>query len=92
MKLLLHRPANALNKAYLKQSLRREQVETFKSNLARIFERLKPGEAEEHLKNIVADFLKDAWYKQTNDINTSGRADLVIPQRPKLQRPGRRHH
>jgi hypothetical protein len=43
-----------------------------------MFERLKPGESEEHLKNIVADFLKDTWYKPSFEINTSGRADLVI--------------
>jgi len=78
MKLVLHRPAKDLNKAYLKQSIRREQIETFKANLARLFERLKPGESEEHLKNIVADFLKDTWYKPSFEINTSGRADLVI--------------
>lgn len=78
MKLVLHTPAKSLNKAYLKQSLKRDQIETFKANLLTMFERLKPGESEEHLKNIVADFLKDTWYKQTNEINTSGRADLVI--------------
>ncbi|OGU13782.1 MAG: hypothetical protein A2076_15400 [Geobacteraceae bacterium GWC2_53_11] len=43
-----------------------------------MFERIRSGEHEEHLKNIVSDFLKDTWYKQTNEINTSGRTDLVI--------------
>lgn len=28
--------------------------------------------------HFVADFLKDTWYKPTFEINTSGRADLVI--------------
>jgi hypothetical protein len=78
MKLVLYPPAKNLSKAYLKQSLQREQIETFKNNLSRLFERLKPGESEEHLKNIVADFLKDTWYKPDFEINTSGRADLVI--------------
>jgi hypothetical protein len=43
-----------------------------------MFERIRTDEHEEHLKNIVSDFLKDTWYKQTNEINTSGRADLAI--------------
>jgi type II restriction/modification system DNA methylase subunit YeeA len=78
MKLLQIFPAKALNKAYLKQSLKRDQVELFKANLIRMFERIRSDEHEEHLKNIVSDFLKDTWYKQTNEINTSGRTDLVI--------------
>lgn len=78
MKLLPHSPAKALSKAYLRQSLRRDQIDLFKSGLARMFERIRTDESEEHLKNIVADFLKDTWYKQTNEINTKDRKDLVI--------------
>ncbi|TWJ32476.1 class I SAM-dependent DNA methyltransferase [Geobacter argillaceus] len=78
MKLQLLSPAKALNKAYLRQSLKRDQIELFKANLARMFERLRSDEHEEHLKNIVADFLKDTWYKPGFEINTSKRADLVI--------------
>jgi hypothetical protein len=71
-------PGKSLNKAYLKQSLKREQIELFRANLARLFERIRTDEHEEHLKNIVSDFLKDTWYKQSHEINTSGRTDLVI--------------
>ncbi|MBK5274527.1 MAG: Eco57I restriction-modification methylase domain-containing protein [Desulfuromonadales bacterium] len=78
MKLIINSPVKSLSKAYLKQSLKREQIELFKSNLARMFERIRTDEHEEHLKNIVSDFLKDTWYKQTNEINTSGRTDLVV--------------
>jgi hypothetical protein len=78
MKLVIHSPVKSLSKAYLKQSLKREQIELFKANLALMFERIRTDEHEEHLKNIVSDFLKDTWYKQTNEINTSGRTDLVI--------------
>lgn len=63
MKLTLLSPTKALSKAYLKQSLKREQIEQFKSALRRMFERIRAGESEEHHKNIVADFLKDTWYK-----------------------------
>jgi adenine-specific DNA-methyltransferase len=78
MKLFPHSPAKALSKAYLRQSLRRDQIDLFKSGLAHMFERIRTDESEEHLKNIVADFLKDTWYKQTNEINTKDRKDLVI--------------
>lgn len=78
MKLECLTPGKSLNKAYLKQSLKREQIELFRANLARLFERIRTDEHEEHLKNIVSDFLKDTWYKQTHEINTSGRTDLVI--------------
>ncbi len=78
MKLTISSPAKALSKAHLKQSLKREQIELFKANMARMFERIRTDEHEEHLKNIVSDFLKDTWYKLTNEINTSGRADLAI--------------
>lgn len=78
MKLHLLTPAKSLNKAYLKQSLKRDQVELFKANLARLFDRVNEKESEENLKNIVSDFLKDTWYKNGYEINTKERADLVI--------------
>jgi hypothetical protein len=34
--------------------------------MARMFERIRADEHEEHLKNIVSDFLKDTWYKSYN--------------------------
>ena len=71
-------PAKALNKAYFKQSLKREQIELFKSNLARLLDKVNEKESEEHLKNLVSDFLKDTWYKNSFEINTKDRADLVI--------------
>lgn len=78
MKLIALAPHKSLNKAHLKQSLKRDQIELFRENLSRMFERIRADEHEEHLKNIVSDFLKDTWYKQTNEINTSQRTDLVI--------------
>lgn len=78
MKLTLHQPAKSLSNAYLKQSVKREQIELFKANLVRLLDKINEKESEEHLKNLVTEFLKDTWYRQTNEINTSGRADLVI--------------
>ena len=65
MRIEIINPSKALNKAYFKQSLKREQIETFKTQLVRLFERINEKESEEHLKNIVSDFLKDSYYKCT---------------------------
>jgi adenine-specific DNA-methyltransferase len=71
-------PSKALSKAYLKQSVKREQIELFRANLARLLDKVNEKESEEHLKNLVSDFLKDTWYKNSFEINTKDRADLVI--------------
>jgi len=71
-------PADSLNKAYRKTSLMRDRVETFKNGFKRLFDRINEKESEEHLKNIVADFLKEVWYKTDYEINTKDRKDLVI--------------
>lgn len=47
MKFLPHSPAKSLSKAYLRQSLRRDQIDLFKSGLARMFERIRTDEHEE---------------------------------------------
>jgi adenine-specific DNA-methyltransferase len=78
MKLIPVTPAKSLNKAYFKQSIKRDQIELLKANLVHLFERIRAEEHEEHLKNLVADFLKDTWYKPAFEINTSKRTDLVI--------------
>jgi len=78
MKLEIIKPNIALNKAYVKQSLNRDDIELFKKNLIRLFARVNESESEEHNKNIVSDFLKDTYYKTDYEINTAGRKDLVI--------------
>jgi len=78
MKLEIKTPNVALNKAYFKQSLNRDDIELFKKNLIRLFSRINDSESEEHNKNIVSDFLKDTYYKIDYEINTAGRKDLVI--------------
>ena len=80
MKLHTHAPAKALLPAFRTQNLSREQIERFKQQFVLLRRRIAdvPGESEEHLKNIVADFLKAAWYRETHYINTRDRQDLVI--------------
>ena len=78
MKLELIKPIKALNKAYLKEKVSRNHIELFKKNLQQLLSRINEHESEEHLKNVIADFLKDTWYKDQFEINTKDRSDLVI--------------
>ncbi|PID88400.1 MAG: type II restriction endonuclease [Bacteroidia bacterium] len=78
MKLEIIKLDKAINKAYFKQSLKRADIELFKDNFKSLFERINHEESEEHNKNIISDFLKNTFYKNRYEINTSGRKDLVI--------------
>ncbi len=78
MQLTLQQPAKSLNKAYLKEKVSRDNIELFKNNLKGLLVRINEQESEEHLKNVVADFLKNTWYKDHFEINTKDRNDLVI--------------
>lgn len=82
MKLSILNPTQKLKASLLKQNLKREQIELFKSNLkatfTNIIESEKRKESEEHLKAIVRDFLLDTYYKGRFAINTKERMDLVI--------------
>ena len=71
-------PRQALNKAYLKLKINRSEIESFKKNLILLLDSANIKESEEFHKNLVSDFLKDTYYKQTNSINTKDRNDLVI--------------
>jgi hypothetical protein len=70
----------ALNKAYIKARPEREAIERFKANFITLLDGIQasPAETEEHLKNLVSDFLKKTWYDPDYNINTSARIDLVI--------------
>lgn len=78
MKLEIIKPSKALNKAYLKEKVSRYHIELFKKNMKQLLARINEQESEEHLKNVIADFLKDTWYKDQFEINTKDRNDLVI--------------
>ena len=71
-------PRQALNKAFLKVKPIRESIETFKTNLIKLLDRINETESEEFHKNLVADFLKNTYYSPSHFINTKGRNDLVI--------------
>ena len=72
------KPIKTLNKAYLKEKVTRNHIELFKKNLQQLLSRINEQESEENLKNVIADFLKNTWYKDEFEINTKDRKDLVI--------------
>jgi type II restriction/modification system DNA methylase subunit YeeA len=78
MKLNAQTPKISLNKAFLKQPVNRDAIESFKANLQTLLGKINENESEEHHKNFVRDFLKDTFYKSDYEINTKGRQDLVI--------------
>ncbi len=78
MKLAIQQPNKSLNKAYLKEKVGRNEIETFKTNFKTLLSKIDEKESEEHHKYPVADFLKDTWYKDRYEINTQGRTDFVI--------------
>jgi adenine-specific DNA-methyltransferase len=83
MKLAIQTPKQAL-KAFLKQKPLRSEIDTFKSNLIVLLDKISvienqpKDESEEHLKNDLRDFLRDTYYKESNAINTKDKKDLVI--------------
>ena len=71
---------DALNKAFIKVRPERAAIDKFKKNFIRLQERieLNSKEHEEHLKNLVSDFLKNTWYGENYYINTKENIDLAI--------------
>ena len=78
MKLELLKPAKSLNKAYLKQSLKIEQIELFKTELKKAFAHLDEKQDEEYHKNIISKFLSEVYYKDKYLVNVNQKQDLVI--------------
>ena len=71
-------PRKAVNKAYLKQKVSRQEMERFKANLQKMLSDMNPDESEEYHKNLLSVFLNDTWYRGNHFINTRERTDLVI--------------
>lgn len=79
MELNALKPRQSLNKAFLKLKPNRSDIEVFKTNLIELIDRSNPNESEEFHKNLITEFLRKTYYRQSeNFINTKGRNDLVI--------------
>ena len=73
MKLILQTPGKTLHPAYRVQNVERTRLERFKTELVQLLEHLNhsSAESEEHLKNIVSDILKGAYYRDEHFVNTN---------------------
>ena len=78
MNLVISNPRKSLNKAFLKQKPLRSEIELFKANLIHLLDKVDEIEREENQKNHILHFLRDTYYKDTNEINTKDTKDLVI--------------
>ncbi|MDD4150727.1 MAG: TaqI-like C-terminal specificity domain-containing protein [Bacteroidales bacterium] len=78
MEIRILKPRKALNKAFLKVKPNRIEIESFKTNLIQLLDRINENESEEFHKNLIIDFLKKTYYEPNHYINTKGRNDLVI--------------
>ena len=76
------RPSQAVNKAYLKQSIGEAEIKRFKEEMRKMLKNVNTSESEEHNKNLVMNFLSNAFYKNTNAINTKGKTDAAIYASP----------
>lgn len=76
-------PRQTLSKAYLKATVTRSEIEKFKEAFISMSSKVDESENEEHLKNVVRDFLLDGYYKGHYEINVKDRKDLVIHNGPK---------
>ena len=72
------KPKQTLNPAFRRHRPSRTEINLFKNNLETFIEKVDETESEEHLKNIIRDFLLDTYYKGINEVNTKGRQDLAI--------------
>jgi type II restriction/modification system DNA methylase subunit YeeA len=78
MKILLNNPKQSLGKQFIKLRPLRDEIELFKKNLIRLFDKVDEIEREENQKNHVRDFLRETYYQNSNEVNTKGPIDLAI--------------
>jgi len=76
------RPIQVVNKIYLKQPVGENDIKSFRSAMRKMLKNVNANEGEEHNKNLVMEFLSDAFYKNTNAINTKGKTDAAIYESP----------
>jgi len=77
MKLQTLKPAQSLNQAYRKEHVEAKEFERFADALEKLLEEMEK-QREENTKNLMSDFLKDAYYKNLHAINTKHDIDNVI--------------
>ncbi|MEO8794266.1 MAG: TaqI-like C-terminal specificity domain-containing protein [Daejeonella sp.] len=72
-------PKQSLNKAYLKETVLRADIELFKDNFKTFLSNTSTNlNDEEYLKTQVSHLLWDTWYKGKHHINPISKNDLAI--------------
>lgn len=75
-------PSQAVNKVYLKQAVEENNIIRFRNAMQKMLKNVNTDESEEHNKNLVMEFLSEAFYKNSNAINTKGKTDAAIYASP----------
>ena len=70
--------SSVFSPAFKEQSIEEKELNKFISEFKRLYERINSKESEENQKNIIADFLKDVYYKPNYEVNTKDKIDLAI--------------
>ncbi|WP_026898551.1 class I SAM-dependent DNA methyltransferase [Daejeonella oryzae] len=79
MQLSKLKPKQSLNKAYLKETVLRADIELFKDNFKTFLSNTSTNlNDEEYLKTQVSHLLWDTWYKGKHHINPISKNDLAI--------------
>jgi adenine-specific DNA-methyltransferase len=69
----------ALNKAYLRETVNRTDIERFKEQLTLLFERAAHAASEDTLKDHITELLRNTWYNPHHTITINKeRKDLAI--------------
>jgi adenine-specific DNA-methyltransferase len=72
-------PVKALNKAYFKEKVSRNDIEKFKKNLITLFDKVEAGYSEDTLKDYITEFLRNTWYNPNHALTINKeRKDLTI--------------
>ncbi len=89
MKATTNTPQKALNQAYRKEKVTRQEIDLLKRELPLLLDRIaNTNESEENHKGHFQDFLKEVWYKNADClVAPKGRIDLVIHDGPKAKEP-----
>jgi adenine-specific DNA-methyltransferase len=78
MKLATHSPKNSFSDILQRFKPVNTDFDKFKAELQTFIDKTDVKESEEHLKNNLRDFLRNAFYQPEYEINTKGKQDLAI--------------
>ena len=78
MKIISKTPQESLDKSLLRFRPKEAEFHKFKEAFATLLSKIDNKELEDNQKTHVHDFLRDAFYRNTNEINSKGRIDLVV--------------